>query len=226
MNKLISFCLNNRLTVLVVTCALALLSIYTIGKLPVDVFPELKVPRVTIQVEAGGLSAEEVEQYISIPIESAMSGSAGVKRVSSSSGNGLSFVWVDFDWDTDIYRARQIVSERLSAVRGSLPTEAEPELAPIISVTGEIMLIALTGEEGVDPLEMRRVAEFQLRNRLMSIPGVGQVTVLGGRLPEYQVLYDPEKMRQAGITLDELRATVESAQSSIPAGYLADLAGL
>ena len=225
MNALLSFCLRNRITVLIITAALTLLSLFVVTQLPVDVFPELKVPRVTIQTEAGGLSAEEVEQYVSIPIQSAMSGTTGVERVSSSSGAGLSFVWVDFDWDTDIYLARQIVSERLATVRSSLPADVECELAPIVSVTGEIMLIAITGSEQTDPLDMRRIAEFELRNRLMSIPGVGQVTVLGGRMPEYQVLYDPEKMRQAGITLTDLKATVEASQSSIPAGYLEDVAG-
>lgn len=225
MNYLISFCLKNRITVILITLVLTVVSAWVVCHLPVDVFPELKVPRVTIQTEAGGLTAEEVEQYISIPIESAMSGTAGVKGVRSSSGNGLSFIWVDFDWDTDIYLARQIVAERLASVRSSLPDNVETEMAPIVSVTGEIMLIALTGEQGGDPMEMRRVAEFGLRNRLMSIPGVGQVTVLGGRLPEYQILYNPEKMRQAGIVLSDLKATLESAQSSIPAGYLEHVAG-
>lgn len=225
MNRLVSFCLRNRVTVICLVLLLTVVSVIGVMRLPVDVFPELKVPRVTIQSEAAGLSAEEVEQYVSIPIESALSGTAGVSRVSSSSGSGLSFVWVDFDWDTDVYRARQIVSERLAAVRDSLPEEVEVEMAPIVSVTGEIMLLALTGEEGTDPLELRRLAEFELRNRLMAIPGVGQITVLGGRLPEYQVLFDPRKMQQAGITLEDLKKTVESAQSTIPAGYLEDVAG-
>ena len=225
MNRLVSFCLKNRITVICLVILLAIVSVVGVLRLPVDVFPELKVPRVTIQTEAAGLTAEEVEQYVSIPIESAMSGTAGVTRVSSSSGSGLSFVWVDFDWDTDVYRARQIVSERLAAARGSLPEEVEVEMAPIVSVTGEIMLLALTGDEGTDPLELRRLAEFELRNRLMAIPGVGQITVLGGRLPEYQVLFDPRKMQQAGITLEDLKKTVESAQSTVPAGYLEDVAG-
>ncbi|MDO5451258.1 MAG: efflux RND transporter permease subunit [Akkermansia sp.] len=225
MNRIIEFCLKNRLTVCVITLALALCSLYEVSGIPVDVFPELKVPRVTVQTEASGLSAEEVEQYVTIPIESALSGAAGVKGVRCSSGGGLSFVWVDFDWDTDIYRARQIVSERLAAVRESLPQGVETELAPIVSVTGEIMLIAITGDEGTDPLEMRRVAEFGLRNRLLSVPGVGQVTVLGGRLPEYQVLYDPEKMRQAGVGLDSLKNAIQAAQSTEPAGYLEHVAG-
>lgn len=225
MNAFFSFCLQNRLTVLLMALVLAAVSLIVVSHLPVDVFPELRVPRVTIQTEAGGLSAEEVEQYITIPLESALSGAAGVREIRSSSGNGLSFVWVDFDWDTDIYRARQIVSERLASARGSLPEGAEAELSPIVSVTGEIMLIAVTGEAGIDPMELRRVAEFDLRNRLMALPGVGQITVLGGRLPEYQILYNPEKMRQANVGLKDLQATVEAAQSGIPAGYLEDVAG-
>ena len=226
LEKLISFCLHNRLTVIIITLVLAALSVVGIMRTPVDVFPELYVPRVTIQTEAGGLTAEEVEQYVSIPLESALSGTPGVQQVRSSSGSGLSFVWVDFDWDTDIYLARQIVSERLSSVRENLPEHVEMEMAPIVSVTGEIMLIALLGDETADPLEVRRVGQFELRNRLLSIPGVGQVTVLGGRMPEYQVLYDPEKMRQAGITLKDLKESVENAQSTVPAGYIEDVAGL
>lgn len=236
MNAIISFCLRKRLTVLMLTALLAAVSFFVVKDIPVDVFPELKVPRVTIQTEASGLTAEEVERYVTIPVESAMNGTAGVKRVRSSSGGGLSFVWVDFDWDTDIYLARQIVTERLSSVRASLPQNVSPELAPIVSVTGEIMLIALTPDEEFSKnltdaerarllLDMRQLAEYRLRNRLLAIPGVGQVTVLGGRLPEYQVVYDPARLRQAKISLDDLRAAVESAGSTAPAGYLEEVAG-
>lgn len=225
MNFLISFCLNNRITVILLTIALAIISIFVVKSIPVDVFPELKVPRVTIQTEAPGLTAEEVEQYITIPIESAMNGTAGVKGVRSSSGSGLSFVWVDFDWDKDIYQARQIVTERLGAVRESLPEGTSPELAPIVSVTGEIMLIALTGDKDTSTLDMRQLAEYKLRTRLLAIPGVGQVTVLGGRLPEYQVVYDPNKLKLAGVDLSSLKTAIEESQSSVPAGYLEDVAG-
>lgn len=225
MNFLISFCLNNRITVILLTLALAVISIFVVKNIPVDVFPELKVPRVTIQTEAPGLTAEEVEQYITIPIESAMNGTAGVKGVRSSSGSGLSFVWVDFDWDKDIYQARQIVTERLGAVRESLPEGTSPELAPIVSVTGEIMLIALTGDKDTSTLDMRQLAEYKLRTRLLAIPGVGQVTVLGGRLPEYQVVYDPNKLKLAGVDLSSLKTAIEESQSSVPAGYLEDVAG-
>ncbi len=225
MNSLVAFCLNNRITVLILTAALAIISLFVAKDIPVDVFPELKVPRVTIQTEAGGLSAEEVEQYITIPIESAMNGTAGVKSVRSSSGAGLSFVWVDFDWNMDIYLARQIIGERLTAIRSSLPEGCEPEMAPIVSVTGEIMLIALTGDESVSPLDLRQMAEYKLRNRLLAIPGVGQVTVLGGRLPEYQVVYKPDRLKQAGVTVSDLKDAITQSQSSIPAGYLEDVAG-
>ncbi len=223
MSSLVSFCLRNRATVIILTVVLALLSLVSVLQLPVDVFPELKIPRVTIQTEASGLSAEEVEQYITIPLESAVRGATGVKDVRSSSGAGLSFVWVDFDWDVDVYRARQIVSERLAVVRDSLPQQAKAEIAPIVSLTGEIMLIAITGDASA--MEMRRVAEYRLRNRLLAIPGVGQVTVLGGNLPEYQVLYDPEKMRQSRTMLTDLMSALQNAQSTDPAGYLEDVAG-
>lgn len=225
MNFLISFCLKNRITVILLTIALAIISIFVVKNIPVDVFPELKVPRVTIQTEAPGLTAEEVEQYITIPLESAMNGTAGVKGVRSSSGSGLSFVWVDFDWDKDIYQARQIVTERLGAVRESLPEGTSPELAPIVSITGEIMLIALTGDKDTSKLDMRQLAEYKLRTRLLAIPGVGQVTVLGGRLPEYQVIYDPNKLKLAGVDLSSLKTAIQESQSSVPAGYLEDVAG-
>ena len=236
MDSLIAFCLRKRITVLLLTLLLVAASLFVLKNTPVDVFPELRVPRVTIQTEAGGLTAEEVERYITIPVESAMNGTAGVKEVRSSSGGGLSFVWVDFDWDTDIYLARQIVTERLASVRSSLPENVDVELAPIVSVTGEIMLIALTPDASFEKLsaeeknqrllDMRQLAEYRLRNRLLAIPGVGQVTVLGGRLPEYQIIYDPARLRQANVSIDDLKAAVAAAGSAEPAGYLEDVAGL
>ncbi len=225
MDFLISFCLKNRITVIMLTLALSIIGVFVVKSIPVDVFPELWVPRVTVQTEAPGLTAEEVEQYVTIPIESAMNGTAGVKGVRTSSGAGVSFVWVDFEWNTDIYQARQIVSERLSTVRESLPENVSTEMAPIVSVTGEIMLIALTGDKDTNLLDMRQLAQYKLRNRLLAIPGVGQVTVLGGRLPEYQVIYDPNRLKVAGIGIPELKEAILEAQSSISAGYLEDVAG-
>lgn len=225
MNTIIGFCLKNRMAVILVTLVAAIVAIVVASKLPVDVFPELKVPRVTIQTEAPGLTAEEVEQYITIPIESSMNGTAGIKGIRSSSGGGLSFVWVDFDWNQDIYLARQIVSERLATVRESLPAEFSPELTPIVSVTGEIMLLAITGNEKTSLLDMRQLAEYKLRSRLMSIPGIGQVTVLGGRLPEYQVIYEPGILRQHGVSLGAMKTAISNAYSTTPAGFLEHVAG-
>ncbi len=221
LKKLIDFCLSNPWLTLAVT-AVSVVAAVMIGKrLPVDVFPELKVPRVVVQTEAGGLTAEEVEQFITIPLESAMNGLPGVKEVRSSSGSGLSFVWVDFDWNTDLFRARLSVSERLATVRGMLPEGSEPEITPIVSVTGEIMLLALTSDtDAVSPLDLRALAEYDLRNRLLAISGVGQVTVIGGRLPEYQVNVSQERLAAYGVTLNDVLDAARDSHTMAGAGYL------
>lgn len=226
LKRLIDFCLGNPWLTLGVTVIAVTLAVTTARRLPVDVFPELKVPRVVVQTEAGGLTAEEVEQFITVPIESAMNGLPGVKAVRSSSGGGLSFVWVDFDWDTDLYRARQIVAERLSTVRSALPEGLEPEITPIVSVTGEIMLLALTSADGtVSPLELRQLAEYELRTRLMAIPGIGQVVVIGGRLPEFQVNVAPERLAAYGVTLNDVIEAAAASHTMAGAGYLANVRG-
>ena len=226
LKRLIDFCLGNPWLTLGVTVIAVTLAVTTARRLPVDVFPELKVPRVVVQTEAGGLTAEEVEQFITVPVESAMNGLPGVKAVRSSSGGGLSFVWVDFDWDTDLYRARQIVAERLSTVRSALPEGLEPEITPIVSVTGEIMLLALTSADGtVSPLELRQLAEYELRTRLMAIPGIGQVVVIGGRLPEFQVNVAPERLAAYGVTLNDVIEAAAASHTMAGAGYLANVRG-
>ncbi|HQQ92157.1 MAG TPA: efflux RND transporter permease subunit [Kiritimatiellia bacterium] len=226
LKRLIDFCLGNPWLTLGITVIAVVLAVTTARRLPVDVFPELKVPRVVVQTEAGGLTAEEVEQFITVPIESAMNGLPGVKAVRSSSGGGLSFVWVDFDWDTDLYRARQIVAERLSTVRSALPEGLEPEITPIVSVTGEIMLLALTSADGtVSPLELRQLAEYELRTRLMAIPGIGQVVVIGGRLPEFQVNVAPERLAAYGVTLNDVIEAAAASHTMAGAGYLANVRG-
>lgn len=151
-----------------------------------DVFPELNAPTVVVMTEAGGLAADEVETNVTFPIETAVNGLPGTRRVRSSSATSLSIVWVEFDWGTDLFRARQMVSERLAAVREVLPAEAHAELAPLTSITGEVMLVALSSPDAsVSPLDLRAFAEFDLRNRLLAVPGVAQVVAIGGELPQY-----------------------------------------
>ncbi len=213
------------------TVIAALLGAASVGigawrNLAVDVFPDISMPRVTIMTEAGGLTAEEVEQLVTIPIESAVNGIPGVAAIRSSSSGGLSFVWVDFDWDADISRARFDVFDRLSRVRGDLPEEAHAEIAPVVSVTGEIMLVALTCEDGeADPLAMRETAEYDLRTRLMSVAGIGEVAVMGARLPEFRVAADPLRIAAAGLSLFDIIEAARDSRTFLSAGYLADVAG-
>ena len=194
--------------------------------LSVDVFPEIREPRVVVQVEAGGLTAEEVEQRVAMPIESAMNGIPGVRKVRSSSGGGLAMVWVDFDWDVDLANARFSVFERLQSVRERLPEEVHAEIAPVVSITGEIMLVALTCPSGkTSMLEVREMAEFDLRTRLLSVPGLGDVVVTGGHLPEYQILVSPEKLVQRGLALGDVIVAAESSRTHASAGYLPHVGG-
>ncbi|MCQ2391617.1 MAG: efflux RND transporter permease subunit [Kiritimatiellae bacterium] len=213
-------------TVLLVLLLGAALGVRTWQGLAVDVFPDISVPRVTIQTEAGGLTAEEVEQLVTIPIETAVNGIPGVSTIRSSSGGGLSFVWVDFDWNVDLARARFDVFERLARVRESLPAEAEAEIAPVVSVTGEIMLVALTAKEGgASPLELRELAEYDLRTRLLGIPGIGEVAVIGGRLPEYCVAVDPRRLAEHGLGIAEVVEATRDTRTALSAGYLPNVAG-
>lgn len=213
-------------TILVAVVAAAALGAHLWRSLPVDVFPDISVPRVTIQTEAGGLSAEEVEQLVTIPIETAVNGIPGVSTIRSSSGGGLSFVWVDFDWSVDLARARFDVFERLSRVRETLPAGVDCEIAPLVSVTGEIMLVALTAKEGgVSPLELRELAEYDLRTRLLGIPGIGEVAVIGGRLPEYRVSVDPRRLAEHSLSLSDAIEATKDTRTYQSAGYLPHVGG-
>ena len=213
-------------TVLLVVVLLAAAGVRIAQGLAVDVFPDISVPRVTIQSEAGGLTAEEVEQLVTIPVETAMNGIPGVSTIRSSSGGGLSFVWIDFDWSTDLNRARFDVFERLARVREALPAEVETEIAPVVSVTGEIMLVALTAAEGgVSPLELRELAEYDLRLRLLGIPGIGEVAVIGGRLPEYRVSVDPRRLAEYSLSLTDVIACAQDTRTAASAGYLPHVGG-
>ena len=213
-------------TILVAVVAAAALGAHVWRSLPVDVFPDISVPRVTIQTEAGGLTAEEVEQLVTIPIETAVNGIPGVSTIRSSSGGGLSFVWVDFDWSVDLDRARFDVFERLSRVRETLPAGVDCEIAPVVSVTGEIMLVALTAKEGgASPLELRELAEYDLRTRLLGIPGIGEVAVIGGRLPEYRVSVDPRRLAEHSLSLSDAIEAAKDTRTYLSAGYLPHVGG-
>ena len=226
MKRILKFIADNPKTIIAALLIAAAVGFRAWQNLAVDVFPDISVPRVTIQTEAGGLTAEEVEQLVTIPIESVMNGIPGVSTIRSSSSGGLSFVWVDFDWDVDLYRARFDVFERLARVKESLPEEAHAEIAPIVSVTGEIMLVALTGKKGgASPLEIRELAEYDLRTRLLAIPGIGEVAVIGGRLPEYRVAADPRRIAETGLSLFDVMEAARDTRTFLSAGYLANVGG-
>jgi len=224
LKQLIRFSLQNASLVVILAMLLTIFAAYQLPRLPVDVFPELNAPTVLVMSEAGGLAADEVEQYVTFPIESAVNGLPGVRRVRSASAISLSLVWVEFDWGVDIYRARQLVTERLSTARENLPPDVHTEIGPITSITGEIMLLALSSPDGsVSPLELRAFAEFDLRNRLLAVPGVAQVVAIGGDLPEYQVYVRQDELLLYGLTVHDVVEAAAEAHSTASAGYLADV---
>ena len=197
---------------------------FRLPKMSVDVFPELNAPTVTIMIESGGLAADEVEQYVTFPIETAVNGMTGVRRVRSASAIGLGIVWIDLEWGSDLYDARQLVAERLVGVQGNLPAEVEPFITPITSIAGEIMLIALSSPDGsVDPMALRSYAEFELRNKILAVPGVAQVVAIGGELPEYQVNVDQERLRLYGLTITDVVRAAGGAHSTASGGYLVNV---
>ena len=204
LNKIIGFSLQNRILVLVASVLLLIGGTYTAMHTEVDVFPDLNAPTVVIMTEANGMAAEEVEQLVTFPVETAVNGATGVRRVRSSSTNSFSVVWVEFDWDTDIYLARQIVSEKLAVVSESLPANVgKPTLGPQSSILGEMLIVGLTADS-TSMLDLRTIADWTIRPRLLSTGGVAQVAVLGGDIKEYQVQLDPERMRHYGVTLSEV----------------------
>jgi HME family heavy-metal exporter len=189
---LVTQSLRNRLLVIAAASVLVLLGIFSAGRLPVDVFPDLNKPTVTILTESEGLAPPEVEQLVSFPIETQMNGVPGVTRVRSVSGVGLSIVYVEFDWGTDIYRNRQQIAERLSLVRAQLPPNTVPQIGPISSIMGQIVLVAMTSEKA-SAMEVREAADFIVRPRLLAIPGVAQVIPIGGEVRQYRIAPNPPR---------------------------------
>ena len=220
LNKIIHFSLHNRILVLVASVLLLIGGTYTAMNTEVDVFPDLNAPTVVIMTEANGMAAEEVEQLVTFPVETAVNGATGVRRVRSSSTNGFSVVWVEFDWDTDIYLARQIVSEKLAVVSESLPTGVgKPTLGPQSSILGEMLIIGLTADS-TSMLDLRTIADWTIRPRLLSTGGVAQVAVLGGDIKEYQIQLDPERMRHYGVTLNEIMTVTREMNLNANGGVL------
>ncbi len=219
--KLIAFSLKQSSLVIVAAGLVLLFAGVQVRKMPVDVFPELNAPTVVVMTEAGGLAADEVESNVTFPIEASVNGLAGTRRVRSASATSLSIVWVEFDWGTDIYRARQLVSERLSAVRENLPENAHAEITPVTSITGEIMILALSSPEGsVSPLDLRAFAEFDLRSKVLAVPGVAQVVAIGGELPQYQINVNQEMLALYGLTIADVVEAARGSHSTASAGYI------
>ncbi len=221
LNAIIKSALQNRLIVVAMAALLIVWGAYIAYNLPVDVFPDLNKPTITILTEAEGLAPEEVETQVSYPIETVMNGLPGVERVRSVSGIGLSIVYVEFGWGTDVYRNRQLVAEKITEAREQLPPGTSPFLAPISSIMGEIMLISVTSQGGkTSPLDVRTLADWTIRPRLLTIAGVSQVIPIGGGVKQYQALVSPEKLKQFGVTIEEVATALEKSNVNSTGGFV------
>ena len=219
LKAIVRFSLNNRALVLLATIALSVYGVVTALRLPVDVLPDLNRPTVTILIEAPGLAPEEVEVQVTYPVETVMNGAAGVERVRSVSGIGLSVVFVEFDWGTDIRFNRQVVQERLNQAAERLPEGVTPFMAPISSIMGEIMLVGVTSDT-LSPMDLRTLADWTIRPTLLAIPGIAQVTVMGGELKQFQVRADPEKLRIYDLTFADLEEAIRESNENSGGGFI------
>ena len=220
LNKILSISLQNRLLILLGAVALSVLGVYYARTMNVDVFPDLTAPTVTILTEAHGMESEEVEKLVTYQLETALNGSPNVRRIRSSSAAGISIVWVEFEWGTDIYRARQIVSERIPMVRENLPEGiGAPTMAPISSIMGEIMLLGVTSDS-LSAMELRTLSDWTIRPRIKAIGGIANVVVIGGDYKQYQVFANPEKMKHYDVSLSDLVEHVKEANTNAPGGVI------
>ena len=220
LDKIIRFSLQNRILVLMASVLLLVGGTFTAFHTEVDVFPDLNAPTVVVMTEANGMAAEEVEMLVTFPIETAVNGATHVRRVRSSSTHGFSVVWVEFDWDTDIYLARQIVSEKLATVGEDLPDNiGKPTLGPQSSILGELLIVGLTADS-TSMLDLRTLADWTIRPRLLSTGGVAQVAVLGGDIKEYQILVHPDRMKHYGVTLDEVMKVTRNMNTNTSGGVI------
>lgn len=220
LNKIINYSLHNRLLVMILAALVTGIGLYTASRMEVDVFPDLNAPTVVVMTEALGMAPEEVERTVTFPIETAVNGATDVRRVRSTSTTGFSIVWVEFDWGTDIYRARQIVSEKLSTLGETLPDNVgTPVLGPQSSILGELMIVGLTADT-TSMQQLRTLADWTLRPRLLSTGGVAQVTVIGGDIKEYQILLDPQRMMHYGVSVEEVLPVIENLSRNANGGIL------
>ena len=221
LNRIIKFSLDNRLAVIVISALLLIYGAIVLLRTEVDIFPDLNAPTVVVMTEAPGMAPEEIERVVTYPVETSVNGATGVRRVRSASATGLSSVWVEFDWGTDVYRARQIVAEKLSEIEGALPPGVgKPTLGPQSSILGEIMIIGLTADSITSAEELRTIADSRIRPRLLSLSGVSSVSVIGGDAREYQILLDPASMQQYGVTLTAVRDAVSQMNSNASGGVI------
>jgi Cu(I)/Ag(I) efflux system membrane protein CusA/SilA len=220
LNKIIAFSLKRRVLILLSAVLLLIAGLYTTKNMEIDVFPDLNAPTVVVMTEANGMAPEEVERLVTFPVETAVNGATDVRRVRSSSTTGFSIVWIEFDWGTDIYRARQIIGEKISGIGETLPPGVStPVMAPQSSILGEVMFVSLTSDK-VSQQELRTIADWSIRPRLLATGGVAQVSVIGGEIKEYQIQLNPDKMRRYGVSLDEVSAAVEDMNRNVAGGVL------
>lgn len=221
MNSLIRFSLHNRLLVVCLSLALLVVGGYVTVSLPIDIFPNLTRPRVVVMAECSGLAPEEVETLVTIPLEMSLNGAAGVQTVRSSSGVGLAVIYVEFGWNADVYRARQIVNERVASVVDRLPRGVKPELAPNSSLMGQIMMVGVYSDGGhTSPMDMRTLADWTIRPRLLGIPGVSQVITMGGERKQYQVLVNQHQLQSFQLTLADIERALGESNQNVAGGYL------
>ena len=221
LNKIIKFSLENKLFVLVGAILLIIGGYSSMRQMDIDVFPDLTAPTVVVMTDAHRMAAEEVERLVTFPIETAMNGATNVRRVRSSSMMGYSFVWIEFDWGMDVYRARQIVSEKMVTLEEALPEGVTPVLAPQSSVMGEILFVGLQADS-TSMMDLRTMAEWVVKPAILSTGGVSQVTIIGGDLKQYQILVDPVKMGHYDITMEEMTAICESMCVNSVGGVIRD----
>lgn len=221
LNRIIKFSLDNRIAIIVMSIILLIYGMIVLLRTEVDIFPDLNAPTVVVMTEAPGMAPEEIEKVITYPVETAVNGASGVRRVRSASATGLSSVWVEFDWDTDVYLARQIVSEKLSEIESDLPPGVgKPTLGPQSSILGEILIIGLTSDSVTSQEELRTIADRQIRPRLLSLSGVASVSVIGGDAKEYQILLHPSAMRSHGVTLQDVRDAASQMNANASGGVI------